>query len=154
MSKKQLVVLLVLLALAGAAVYTLKDWLRPEPIQITCLIRPAQPSRRPPPKRADAPSGRPGYNVTFALNHRLALTTVKVFLLADAMTNKYPQPIWNLTSLSNSVPTKSIVYGERIRGLQPAVKGATADPLEPGGAYRLMIEAGEVKGQQDFQMPR
>lgn len=154
MSKKQLVVLLVLVVLSGAAVYLLKDWLKPESIQIACLIRRAQPGRRPQSPGVDAPSGRPGYNVAFAFNHKLALTSVKVFPLADALTNKYPRPLWNLASPSNSVPTKSIVYGDRIRGLQPTVKDATADPLEPGGSYRLVIEAGAVKAQQDFQIPR
>lgn len=154
MSKKQLTVLLVLLTLAGVAAYILKDSFAAEPIQITCLIRPAQPVRRPPPNRADVPSGKPGYNVAFAFNHKLALTAIKVFPLADAQTNKYPRPIWSLASSSNSMPTKSIVYGDRIRGLQPTVKGATADPLEPGGSYRLVIEAGEVKAQHDFQIPR
>ena len=89
MSKKQLSILLVLLALAGVAAYLLQDWFKPESIQITCLIRPAQPSRRPQSNRADAPSGKPGYNVAFAFNHKVALTTVKVFPLADALTNKY-----------------------------------------------------------------
>ena len=154
MSKKQLSVLLVLLALAGVAAYLLKDWLKAEPIQISCLIRPAQPSRRPQSNRTDAPSGKPGYNVAFAFNHKVVLTAVKVFTLADASTNKYPRPIWSLASPSNSVPTRSIVYGDRIRGLVPTVKGATADPLEPGGSYRLVIEAGETKAQQDFQIPR
>lgn len=154
MSKKQLSVLLVLLALAGFAAYLLKDWLKPEPIQISCLIRPSQPNRRPPPNRADTPSGKPGYNVAFAFNHKVSLTAVKVFTLADATTNKYPRPIWSIASPSNSFPTKSIVYGERVRGLQPTVKGATADPLEPGGSYRLVIEAGDMKAQQDFQIPR
>ena len=154
MSKKQISILLVLVVLAGAAAYLLKDWFKPESIQISCLIRPAPPGRRPQPSGTDAPSGKPGYNVAFAFNHKLALTAIKVFPLADAMTNKYPRPLWSLASPSNSVPTKSIVYGDRIRGLPPVVKGATADPLEAGGAYRLVIEAGDVKAQQDFQIPR
>lgn len=153
MSKKQISILVVVLALAGVAAYLMKDWLKAEPIQITCLIRQAQPSRRPQ-SPTGPPSGKPGYFVAFAFNHKLSLTEVKVSTLADALTNKYPHLLWHLTSPSNSIPTKSIVYGDRIRGLQPAIKGATADALEPGGEYRLMIEAGDVKVQQDFQIPR
>ena len=153
MSKKQISILIVVLALAGVAAYLLKDWLKAEPIQITCLIRPAQPSRRPQSPTEPA-SGKRGYNVAFAFNHKVSLTTVKVSLLADALTNKYPHLLWHLTCPSNSVPTKSIVYGDRIRGLQPAIKGATADALEAGGEYRLMIEAGDVRAQQDFSIPR
>lgn len=153
MNKKQIALFVVLLVLAGTAVYMFKDWFAEEPIQISCLIRPARPSRRAPPPRQDAPSGRPGYNVTFALNHKVAITAIQVFPLQDVLTNKYPHAIWNLQSVSNTVPTKSIIYGERIRGMQPTVKGATADPLEPGGAYRLIIEAGNLKAEKDFQMP-
>src|SRR3954470_24162846 len=108
MTKKQLSILLVLLALAGVAAYMLKDYFKAEPIQISCLIRAAQPGRRPQPRAADAPSGKPGYNVAFAFNHKLSLTSIKVFTLADAQTNKYPRPLWNLASPSNSIPTKSI----------------------------------------------
>ena len=154
MNKKQLMVLVLLLALAGVAVYMIQDWLQPQPIQITCLIRPAQQSRRARPPGADAPSGKPGYNVTFAFNTKLALTAVQVFPLAEVLTNKYPHAIWNLTSASNSPPTKSIIYGDRIRGMQPTVTGATADQLQPGGSYRLVVEAGKLKAEKDFQIPR
>lgn len=153
MSKKQLLVVLVLLAMAGVAAYLLKDWLKPEPIQITSLIRPIPANRRPLPNRATPPSGKAGYNVAFAFNHRIGLTAVKVFTVADATTNKYPRALWSLSSVSNAVPLKSLVYGDRIRGMQPAFKGALPDPLESGGAYRLVIEAGEMKAQQDFQIP-
>lgn len=152
MSKKQIFVTLFILVLAGIAAYLLKDWLKPEPIQITCLIRAAQPSARP--KRNEAPSGRPGYNVVFAFNHKVILTSVKVSPLADALTNKYPRTLWHLTSSSNSVPTKSVVYGERIRGMQPTIKGAIPDTLESGTSYRLFIEADGEKAQRDFQIPR
>ena len=37
-----------------------------------------------------------------------------------------------------------------IRGMRPAVKGATPDPLEPGVNYRLLIEAGSHKAEHDF----
>jgi len=63
---------------------------------------------------------------------------------------QYPRPIWHLVSDSNSVPTKDLVYGIPVRGMRPSVKGATPDPLEPGEKYRLLIEAGSLKGQHDF----
>ena len=37
-----------------------------------------------------------------------------------------------------------------IRGMRPAVQGATADPLQPGVKYRLLVEAGGVKLEHDF----
>ena len=61
-----------------------------------------------------------------------------------------PHPIWELVSDSNSVPIAEYSYGLPIRGMHPAVKGATPDPLEPGVKYRLLIEAGTLRAEHDF----
>lgn len=153
MNKKQLLVTILIVALVGVAGYLLKDWIKPAPIQIECVIRKAQATRRPQ-TAFDAPSGKPGYNVTFAFSQKIALTSVKVFSLDDALTNKYPRAFWNLACPSNPVPTKSLVYGAWTRGLQPATKGLTADPLEPGKSYRIVVQAGDSTAQQDFQVPQ
>ena len=76
--------------------------------------------------------------------------SLKVIPLSDIQTNKYPHPIWQLVSDSNSVPVKDLVYGMRIQGMRPAVQGASADPLEPGVSYRLLIEANGLKAEHDF----
>jgi len=153
MNKRQLTLLFVLLVLAGSAVYMLKDSFASEPIQISCLIRPAQPSRQSTTARREPPSGIPGYNVTFAFDRKVALTSVKVFPLQDVLTNKYPHAIWNLQSASNTMPTKSLIYGGRMRGLQPTVKDDQADPLLPGNSYRLVITTPTETAQRDFQIP-
>jgi hypothetical protein len=156
MSKRNLILIVVLALAGGSAVYVFKDWLKPEPIQIAYTVRPIQPSRNPAPTDGEygeyPPSGKAGYNVTFAFNQKLNLTAVKVFSLQDAMTNKYPYPLWNLVSDSNTPPVKSLIYGAPIPGLRPSVKGATADPLEAGGSYRLVIIAGDVKTEKDFHI--
>ena len=56
-----------------------------------------------------------------------------------------------MVSDSNSVPIKELVYGMYIRGMRPSVKGATPDPLQPGVKYRLLIEAGPLKAEHDFE---
>jgi len=81
---------------------------------------------------------------------KLKLTCLKVIPFTAMQTNKYPRPIWHLISESNSVPTRDFVYGAPIRGMHPAITDATPDPLEPGAAYRLVVEAGNFKGQHDF----
>ena len=88
--------------------------------------------------------------IYFAFDRKLKLTSVKVIPVSDIETNKYPHPIWDLVSESNSVPTMDITYGAPIRGMHPAVKGARPDPLQPGVEYRLLIEAGKLKAQDDF----
>jgi hypothetical protein len=155
MNKRNLIFIVVLALAAGSGVYAFKDWLKPEPIQIAYTVRPIQPSRNSAPTEDQyPPSGKAGYNVTFAFNQKLNLTAVKVFSLQDAMTNKYPYPLWNLVSDSNTPPVKSLIYGAHIPGLRPSVKGATADPLEAGGSYRLVIIAGDVRTEKDFHISR
>lgn len=88
--------------------------------------------------------------IVFLFNKTVRLTSLKVVLVSDAATNKYPHAIWQLVTSSNSVPTKEFVYGAGIKGLHPAVKGVGAEPLHPGENYRLLIEAGSEKAQHDF----
>jgi hypothetical protein len=167
MNKRSLFLLLLLLIVSGGAAYLYMDWMAPQPIQIAYSVRPAPAPRRPQvqatrrgarrataqPIREDPASGKQGYNVTFVLNEEVNLTAVKVVTLQDALTNKYPYAIWKLISDSNSPPIKTFIYGGGIRGMHPVVSGGTAVPLQAGGAYRLIIEAGDRMAEKDFQIP-
>ncbi len=88
--------------------------------------------------------------ITFGFDRRLKLNDLKVIPLSALQTNKYPQPIWHLISESNSIPTKDFYYGQLIKGMHPAIKGAVPDPLQPGVEYRLFVEAENFKGEHDF----
>jgi hypothetical protein len=154
MNKRNLTLIVLLLIVSAAAIYLFKDWFKPEPIHIAYMVRPANMAKKPVAPDRFAPSGKPGFNVTFSLNQDVRLTAVRVYPLAEVQTNQYPQPIWNMVSESNSPPLKSFVYGGKIRGLHPSVKGAVADPLAPGQSYRLVIETKDQKAERDFQMPR
>ena len=79
--------------------------------------------------------------INFGMSGDFKLTSVKVVPLAELETNKFAHPVWELVSDSNSVPTRAFTYGHRIKGMHPAVKGATADPLTPNTTYRLLVEA-------------
>lgn len=153
MNKKNLLLLLTCVALLGLAVYLMRDSFEEEPIQIAYSVRPAPEGRQTLANRRDTPSGKRGFILSFALDQKTPLTSVKVFVLEDAQTNKYPHAIWHLTSDSNSVPVKSFDYGVGIRGMRPHVKGAQATPLEPGKSYRLLVQTPEQTAQRDFQMP-
>ena len=89
--------------------------------------------------------------MAFFFTAKYKLTSVKVVPLDALKTNKYAHPIWHLISDSNSVPVKSIIYGVPIRGMKPDVKGARPAALEPNVPYRLLVEAGSLKGEHDFQ---
>ena len=133
--------------LGGFSLYLNKDWFAGEDIQIHHRSRPAAAGffrrNRPQAKQATDP-------IAFGFDRKLKLTSLKVIPVSEIETNKYPHPIWQLVSDSNSVPVSEWAYGMPIRGMRPAVKGARPDPLLPGVKYRLILEAGKVKAEHDF----
>ena len=132
--------LVVALGLGGLSFYLNHDWSRGNKVQVHHRSRPAG--------RGDGRSTiQPLF---FAFDRSLKLTSLKVIPLSEIETNKYPHPIWHLISKSNSVPVSDFTCGCSIGGMQPAVPGATPDPLEPGVTYRLLVEAGSLKLQDDF----
>ena len=149
MTRKQWILLAAVLVLGGLSLYLNQDWFTHDGIQIYHRSRPARAGlfRR---KRPITPEELAINPIFFRFDRKLKLTSVKVIPMSDIETNKYPHPIWHLISDSNSVPLKDFTYGASIPGMRPAVKGATADPLEPDVKYRLCIEAGSVKADHDF----
>jgi hypothetical protein len=141
MSGKQWLLLLLALGLGGVSFYLNHDWSGRDKIRVYHRSRPAG--------RGDARSTiEPLF---FVFDRSVKLTSLKVIPLQEIETNKYPHPIWHLISKSNSVPVTDFTYGCSIGGMQPAVQGATPDPLEPGVKYRLLVEAGSQKLQHDFE---
>ena len=140
--------LAVAVLLGGLSLYLNQDWFAGDNIQIHHRSRPARPGlfRRKQGAAADSEINP----IVFGFDRRLKLTSIKVIPISDIETNKYPHPIWNLISDSNSVPVRDLIYGVPIKGMRPTVQGATADPLEPDIKYRLCIEAGAMKAQHDF----
>ena len=141
MSKKSILLASALVVLIGFSLYVNRDRFRSESIQIGHRTMDARNRRN---------KNAPASVLTFLLDRQLKLTSVKVIPVSDIETNKYPHPIWDLVSDSNSVPTKTFIYGAAIRGMRPSVKGATAWPLEPGVKYRLFIEADGEKAEHEF----
>ena len=149
MTKKQSVLLAIAVVLLGVYVCYFTDWFASESIQIVHTLRPYTPPRR---GRGRTTDDNPLANtVSFGFNRKCRLTEIKVIPVSDLATNKYAHPIWHLVSESNSVPTKAFVYGMNIEGMHPKVPGARPDPLQPGIAYRLFVDAGELKGEHEFK---
>ena len=144
MTKKNVFLITFVLLLGGLSLRL--NWYRfkSPPIQISHR---SMAPRGTAPRRGRAPAVNP---VLFLCGRPLRLTSVKVVLAREFDTNQYALPLWELVSASNSAPVKEFFYGVNIQGMKPAVKGATADPLEPGVAYRLLIEAGPDKAGHEF----
>jgi hypothetical protein len=146
MTKKKLIsILALILVLGGLSYYFNRDRFATEPLQISHRsFKPRGWLLR------GAAAKAPADPVVFLLNHEVKLRSVKVILVSDAETNKFPHAIWSLDTDSNSIPVKEFMYGAPIRGMKPAVKGVGADPLQPGVNYRLLVETGAEKAQHDF----
>ena len=89
--------------------------------------------------------------VSFTLDGRYRLSSIKVVELSAYLTNKYVTPVWHLISKTNSAPIRGFLYGMPIPGMAPAIPDSKPKNLTPNVAYRLFVEAGRAKGSQDFQ---
>jgi hypothetical protein len=145
MTTKNWTLLTLAVVLGGFSLYLNRDWFARDNIQIMHRSRPTRGAFRRP--RSDNPLIDP---LSFWFDRKVKLTSLKVIPVQDIETNKYPQPIWYLVSDSNSVPIKEFTYGMGIRGMHPALKGAAPDPLEPGVAYRMFVQAGKQRAEHDF----
>ena len=145
MTKHQWTLATVGIVVVGLFLYFHRDWFGGDGIQIFHRVRPRgmlAGRRRAPSTGADT--------VMFEFDRKLKLTSVRVTPLSDIETNRFPQPIWNLVSDSNSLPTRGLVYGINVPGMRPATQGIAAKPLEPGVMYRLLIQAGSLTAKHDF----
>ena len=141
------VFLIALLALVGVVYYyEYRDSFRNREIKVYVTMRPKIPLRGP--LDVEHP---PEDMVVFALGTEFKLTGVEVVPVAALQTNKLAPPAWNLVSESNSPPTSTFVYGDRIPGMHPRNKGAVAEPLLPNTDYRITVRAGSLQGHYDFK---
>ena len=149
--------------LAGAYVVVFTDWTSPQPIEIASQIRPViQPPRfgrrgsRPPDTMAEKPADRAAEpeassgvaRVTFSLDDRYRLTSVRVHAL-DAQ-GEPAKKVWDLTGKSRQL--NSLMYGMNPAGMSPTEgSDGTAAPLEAGVTYQLEIRAGRRTGTHRFR---
>jgi hypothetical protein len=146
MTKKNLFLALLVVSLAALSLYLNRHRFQKDELRVSSRSVPARGQlqrRTQNQKSATNP-------VVFLLDRRTQLTSVKVIPLSDIRTNKYPHPIWELVTESNSVPLKDFAYGVNIRGMKPSVPGARPEPLQPGIEYRVCVEAEGQKAEHDF----
>lgn len=146
MSRKNFIPAAVALcAVTGVYLYQYRDWFRKAHIQIAHSFRPLGLDHLP------KPGAPPLLNsVLFRMDHDYRLTSVKIVPIPALETNKFAHPVWELNSDSNSLPLQTFAYGQGIRGMHSAAKGANAEPLETNIPYRLIVKAGSIQGQHDF----
>jgi len=146
------------LFLSGAYVFAFTDWLSPQPIEIASQIRPViQPPRfgrrgpktapQSPEKPAEANPAGGVARVTFSLDGRYRLTSVRVFAL-----NAQGEPskkVWDLTGKSREL--NSLMYGMNPADMTPAEGTDAAAPLEAELTYTLEIRAGRRTGSHRFK---
>lgn len=143
MTKKNLCLIGIAVLLAAVYVAFFTEWFKPQTVKIfhtsrNLRVRNAQTGAQP--------------GLIFGINRQLKLTDIKVVPLTALQTNQNNLPVWHLVSDSNSVPVKSFFYGQFIRGLKPAVPGSRPQALETNVTYRLIVEAGKVRGEHDFEL--
>ena len=143
MSKKTWLLIVVAVVMAGTYVVFFTDWFQPQTVKIFHTSRNVRP-------RLARGASQP--NLMFGLNRQCQLNDIKVVPLAAYQANPNTLPLWHLVSDSNSVPVKAFSYGQFIRGLKPAVPGSRAQPLTNNITYRLIVTAGKIKGEHDFEL--
>ena len=139
--------LLVLFTAVLAVVYAVyfTDWFKPKVVQVFHTYRDThRPARRVGDGQLPA--------LKFGLARKLKLTELKIFPLAESLTNQHTLPVWHLVTDSNSVPLGEFFYGQFIGGMKPAIKGTHSQTLAANVTYRLLVTAGGVTGQHDFEL--
>lgn len=154
MSRKEWVLVALVLVLGGLWVVFFSGWFGPKVIRVESTVRSAREAWGPAGRRVN-PAGQPELgNVSFSLHQHYKLTSVKVVAVSDLQTNKYPHALWHLTAKGGSAPVDSLAYGFPVAGMTSGAAGVEPEPLEVGVEYRLLVEAGAWKGARDFVIPR
>ena len=142
MAKKNSWLVAALIVLAGIYVCFFTSWFKPRTIKIFYTTRPMR----------SFVMRHYGPPVFFGLEGNFRLTEVKVVPLADFQAHPDAPPLWHLITDSKSPPVSRFVYGQRIRGMKPAVAGEGPQMLQTNVMYRLFVAAGSIKGWCDFEI--
>lgn len=143
MSKKNISLILLLVALAAIYVYFFTDLFNSPVVYV---------SARP---RVEKRGNEERISVSFSFDRKCQLREVKVVPVAEFQTNKYARPVWHLISDTASPTLKGFVYNDSsIKKMKPAIPRMKAEPLQFNTKYRLLIDAGDHKGEVDFEVPK
>jgi hypothetical protein len=140
MNRKNILLFVVMAALAAIYVFYFTDLFRHKSLHIYDVTRGLDPQN----EASD--------NLMFGLGGKYQLTEIKVVSKADYESNPQAVPLWHLIAKSPSAPVKYFRYGEHINGMAPLLAGDHAQPLTPGVPYRIFISTGKISGFHDFTL--
>ncbi|HEX4342861.1 MAG TPA: hypothetical protein VH255_05695 [Verrucomicrobiae bacterium] len=147
MTKKNIVLTLCLVIMAAVWVIYFSGWFTKQNIEIMHNFH----SQR---KRAGSNNTSTAPVLSFGFSREYQLVELKVLSESALHTNAAPLPEWHLTSESNSVPLKMLIYGQWIQGMKPAVPNSRPHPLQPGQSYRLLVKTTTgQEGDYEFKSP-
>ncbi|HEV2434597.1 MAG TPA: hypothetical protein VG077_01235 [Verrucomicrobiae bacterium] len=144
MTKRNWMLIIAALLLACIYVYHFTGWFKTKTIQISYTQRPSL-------SRGPARPGQPTILFGFG-GQPYQLSEVEVVALDSGQINPATVPVWHLTADSRSAPVDFFRYGQNLPGMKPAVPGSHPEPLKTNVTYRLLVHAGSLGGQCDFQL--
>jgi hypothetical protein len=100
LSRKEIFLVVLVVALGGWYVIFFSDWFKPRFIRIEHTVRSSREGWAGS-NRVEVASKWAG-SVTFTLHKPYKLTSVRVVPLAEIETNKYAHPVWHLVSKEGS----------------------------------------------------
>ena len=139
MDRRSWSLIILLCVLGGVYAVGFSDWFARKTIHLSISYRPAAPSAN-----ADI------VPMVFGLDEDYALTKIKVSELPNGDTNAPGTVTWLVAGKPPTEPVRGFVYGENLKGLTPPTGAPSFQALKPGGAYRVDVEAGKLKGSAFF----
>lgn len=139
MDRRSWSLIIFLCILGGLYAFGFSDWFARKTIHVSVSYRPAAPGAN-----ADI------VPMVFGLDEDYPLTQIKISELPNGDTNAPGSVTWHVASKTKTDPIRGFVYGENLKGLEPAPGSSGIVPLKPGSVYRVDVAAGKIKGTSFF----
>ena len=137
MMRNKTLMVTLLVALAAGYICFFTDWIVPPRIQVDVTTRPV---------RGAAPEGGV-LTPVFMLDRDAALTSIQVVAVSNVPPGAVGKVAWQVTRPPGGAPVRGFLFDDSLPGAKVVAK---AQPLVPGGVYRVEVAAGRLRGQRNF----
>lgn len=137
MMRKKTSLVTLLVGLAAGYAYWFTDWIVPSRIQVDVTTRPV---------RGAAASGEV-LTPVFMLDRDCPVTSIQVTGVSNIPAPAIGKVAWKITRPPGLAPVRGFLFDDSLPGAKTEAK---AQPLMPGGLYRVEVVAGRMRGQRDF----